>query len=104
MTEFEIESLKESFIQLGKMVQKYGKGYYKAQLKILSNMIVIIDSDCVLSEKEKYIIDYYKSLFSGKGDMSEFYIHDDDYKMRIILNEPLDKLKDGLWDIMKNYL
>lgn len=52
MTEFEIESLKESFIQLGKMVQKYGKGYYKAQLKILSNMIVIIDSDCVLSEKE----------------------------------------------------
>ena len=89
MTEFEIESLKESFIQLGKMVQKYGKGYYKAQLK---------------SEKEKYIIDYYKSLFSGKGDMSEFYIHDDDYKMRIILNEPLDKLKDGLWDIMKNYL
>lgn len=104
MTDIEIESLKKIFIQLEKIIEKYGHGYYEAQLRILLKMIVIIDSDCALSEKKDYIIGYYKSLFSGKGGLSEFYIHNDDYKMRIILNEPLDKLKDELWNIMKNYI
>lgn len=104
MTKAEIDILRDIFIKLGKMVQKYGQGCYEAQLRILSRVINCIDSyddDC---EKAAYIIKYYKVLFPSRGGLSEFYIHDEDFQTRLRLNEPLDKLREELWAIMQKYI
>lgn len=104
MTKVEIDILRDIFIKLGKIVQKYGQGCYEVQLKILSKIINCIDSDSGDSEKTVYIIKYYKVLFPSQGGLSEFYIHDEDFQIRLRLNEPLDKLREELWGIMKKYI
>ena len=51
MTEKELYELRDIFLQLGKLVQKYGKNYYTIQIKAISDIIKCIDSD--ENEKEK---------------------------------------------------
>lgn len=104
MTEKELYELKDIFLQLGKLVQKYGGKYYNIQIKIISNIIQCIDSEANEKEKTEYILDRYKTLYPSKGGLSDFYIHDDDFHTRLKLNEPLDELKEKLWMIMKQYI
>ena len=104
MTEKELYELREIFLQLGKLVQKYGKNYYTIQIKAISDIIKCIDSEENEKEKTEYILDRYKILYPSKGGLSDFYIYDDDFQTRLKLNEPLDELKDKLWMIMKQYI
>ena len=104
MTEKELYELKEIFLQLGKLVQKYGGKYYSIQIKVISNIIECIDSEATEKEKTEYILERYKILYPSKGGLSDFYIHDDDFHIRLKLNEPLDELKEKLWMIMKQYI
>lgn len=104
MTEKELYELKEIFLQLGKLVQKYGGKYYSIQIKVISNIIECIDSEATEKEKTEYILERYKILYPSKGGLSDLYIHDDDFHTRLKLNEPLDELKEKLWMIMKQYI
>lgn len=104
MTEKELYELKEIFLQMGKLVQKYGEKYYTIQIKVISDIIKCIDSRANEKEKTEYILDRYKILYPSKGGLSDFYIQDDDFYTRLKLNEPLDELKDKLWMIMKQYI
>ncbi len=104
MTEKELYELKEIFLQLGKLVQKYGGKYYAIQIKVISNIIECIDSEATEKEKTEYILERYKILYPSKGRLSDFYIHDDDFHTRLKLNESLDALKEKLWMIMKQYI
>lgn len=104
MTEKELYELRNIFLQLGKLVQKYGEKYYTIQLKAISDIIKCIDSEENEKEKTEYILDRYKILYPSKGGLSDFYIYDDDFQTRLKLNEPLDELKDKLWMIMKQYI
>ncbi|MGG5342512.1 hypothetical protein [Enterococcus sp. AZ192] len=40
------------------------------------------------------------SLYPPRGGLGEFYIWDNDYDKRILINEPIDKAKDITWDIL----
>lgn len=104
MTEKELYELRDIFLQLGKLVQKYGGNYYTIQIKAISDIIKCIDSEGNEKEKTEYILDRYKILYPLKGGLSDFYIDDDDFQVRLKLNEPLDELKDKLWMIMKQYI
>lgn len=104
MTEKELYELRNIFLQLGKLVQKYGENYYNIQIKAISDIIKCIDSEENEKEKTEYILDRYKILYPSKGGLSDFYIYDNDFQTRLKLNEPLDELKDKLWMIMKQYI
>ena len=104
MTEKELYELRDIFLQLGKLVQKYSENYYTIQIKAISDIIKCIDSEENEKEKTEYILDRYKILYPSKGGLSDFYIYDDDFQTRLKLNEPLDELKDKLWMIMKQYI
>ena len=104
MTEKELYELRNIFLQLGKLVQKYSENYYNIQIKAISDIIKCIDSEENEKEKTEYILDRYKILYPSKGGLSDFYIYDDDFQTRLKLNEPLDELKDKLWMIMKQYI
>ena len=104
MTEEDFCELREIFLQLGKIVQRYGEKYYTIQLGIISDIIKCIDSGLNKEEKTEYILYRYKALYPSSGGLSEFYIHNDDFQTRLKINEPLEKLRDNLWMIMKQYI
>lgn len=104
MTEKDFCELRELFVQLGKIVQRYGEKYYTIQLEIISDIIKCIDSGINKEEKTEYIRNKYKALYPSRGGLSEFYIHNDDFQTRLKINEPLDKLRDMIWMIMKQYI
>jgi hypothetical protein len=104
MTEQELCELREICIRLGKIVQRYGEKYYTIQIKAISDIIKCIDSEKKEDEKTEYILDRYKVLYPSRGGLNDFYIQDDDFHTRLKLNEPLDRLKDNLWKIMKQYI
>ena len=47
--------LRESYIEIGKMVQKYGYGQYNGILRILMGQVKCIDSDENDGKKMKYL-------------------------------------------------
>ena len=105
MTEQELSRLRDICIQLGKIVQKYDeKRYYAIQIKALYDIVKCVDSDIDEKEKTEYVLKRYKILYPSHGGLSEFYIQDEDFATRLQLNEPVDKLKDDLWKIIKPYI
>ncbi|ALS02416.1 hypothetical protein ATZ33_13775 [Enterococcus silesiacus] len=44
------------------------------------------------------------SLYPPRGGLGEFYIWDNDYDKRMLLNEPIDKAKDITWNILNTDL
>lgn len=103
MEEMELKKIKELFMQLSRIVRKYGKSQYRIQLESIDHILECIESDITLDQKIAYILRKYKLLYPPYGGLSEFYIHSDDFKERLRLNEPLDKINDELWQILKEY-
>lgn len=104
MTNEEIAELRLLYIELGKIVKKYGQRYYFYQLKIILDVIACIDFDMSNEEKTDHLIYYYRILFPARGGLTEFYIHYDDYETRRRMNKPLDDIEDKLRKIMKPYM
>lgn len=40
----------------------------------------------------------YKSMFGGAGSFADLNFWHEDFRTRRKLNEPLDRLRDGIWD------
>ena len=86
--------LRESYIEIGKMVQKYGYGQYNGILRILMGQVNCIDSDENDGKKMKYLTESYSKLFALRGGLSDFIIYDADVQLRNQLNEKYnDKVK-----------
>ena len=88
--------LRVSYIEIGKLVQKYGYGQYGGILNILIGQVKCIDSDENADEKMQYLIDSYKRLFMSKGSLSDFVIYDEKREVRrelnVILQENITRL------------
>ena len=71
----EMLQLRMSYIEIGKLVQKYG-GYerYSAELKYLMSQVKCIDSDEDDKSKLQYLVQGYKGLVWHKGSLEEFAI------------------------------
>lgn len=96
--------LRESFIEIGKMVQKYGYGQYNGILEILMGQVNCIDSDERNGEKLKYLIESYRKLFASRGGLSDFIIYDEDLQLRNQLNAKYNGEVNKVWNIMKDYI
>lgn len=83
----EVLQLHTSYIEIGKMVQKYGHGQYNGILNILMGQVKCIDSDENDDEKIQYLVNSYKRLFISRGGLSDFVIYDEDSQLRKQLNE-----------------
>ena len=96
--------LRESYIEIGKMVQKYGYGQYNGILRILMGQVNCIDSDENDGEKMKYLTESYSKLFAVRGGLSDFIIYDADVQLRNQLNEKYNDKVKKVWNIMKDYI
>lgn len=99
----EFLQLRESYIEIGKMVQKYGYGQYNGILRILMGQVNCIDSDESDGEKMKYLTESYSKLFASRGGLSDFIIYDADVQLRNQLNEKYNDEVKKVWNIMKDY-
>ena len=90
--------------QLEEYLKKYGDNTIVHSYIIVRKTILYLKAENTNKEKENYIIQSYKSLYPGKGALSEFYIWDNDPEKRKRLNEPLDNLHNELWEIVKDYI
>ena len=100
----EFLQLREAYIEIGKMVQKYGYGQYNGILRILMGQVNCIDSDENDGEKMKYLIESYSKLFASRGGLSDFIIYDADVQLRNQLNEKYNDEVKRVWNIMKDYI
>ncbi len=100
----EFLQLREAYIEIGKMVQKYGYGQYNGILRILMGQVNCIDSDESDGEKMKYLIESYRKLFASRGGLSDFIIYDADVQLRNQLNEKYNDEVKRVWNIMKDYI
>lgn len=98
----ELLQLRMSYIEIGKMVQKYGYGQYNGMLRILMGQINYIDSDESDDEKMEYLIESYSKLFVSRGGLSDFVIYDSDIQLRNQLNEKYNDEVKKVWSIMKD--
>lgn len=96
--------LRVSYIEVGKMVQKYGYGQYNGVLKILMGQVKCIDSDENDEEKLKYLLESYNRLFTSRGALGDFVIYDADSQLRNWLNEKYNNEVNKLWTILKDYI
>ena len=96
--------LRESYIEIGKMVQKYGYGQYNGILRILMGQVNCIDSDENDGKKMKYLTESYSKLFALRGGLSDFIIYDADVQLRNQLNEKYNDKVKKVWNIMKVYI
>lgn len=99
----DINELKQLFEELLLIVDKYGDNTINNQKKIIKRIIdKIVGID--INNFEKQFIEIqrdYKNLYPAKGGLSEFYIWNDDFNERQKLNEPLSKITERLWEILK---
>ena len=100
----EFLQLRVSYIEIGKMVKKYGYGQNNGILKILMGQVNCIDSDERDAEKMKYLIGSYSKLFVSRGGLSDFVIYDVDVQLRNQLNEKYNDEVKKVWSIMKDYI
>lgn len=100
----EIIQLRKSYIEVGKLVQRYGNEQYNSILKILMGQIRCIDSDSEEDEKIKYLVDSYKRIFMNSRGLSDFIIYDADSEKTKALNEKLCEEINNIWMIIKPYI
>lgn len=102
----EMLQLRASYIEIGKLVQKYGGyWYYSALLKSLMRQVECIDSDEDDNDKLQYLVDSYDGIFVYKGGLSDFVICDCG-ESREVCKQLNNKLKEEMrivWKILKDY-
>lgn len=96
--------LRVSYIEIGKIVQKYGYGQYSGVLKSLMGQVNCIDSDENDDEKLQYLLESYDRLFASRGGLSDFVIYDADIQLRNQLNEKYNNEVNKVWTILKDYI
>ena len=98
-----MDKLKDINEELLLIVDKYGDDSINNQKKIIKRIIEkIVGIDISNSEKQFIEIQRdYKNLYPARGGLSEFYIWNDDFNERQKLNEPLSKIRERLWEILK---
>ena len=99
-----LETLKKLFTELRDFLEFYNDNSISYYRRIVRNVVVMLESDEVDSVKMEYVIKSYKSLYRSGPGFADYCIWDNDYAKRKQLNEPLDRITDELWKIMKPYV
>lgn len=73
-------------------------------LRLVKNTVNVLESGESEAFKSEYVLESYKSLYTERAGLTEYYIWDNDYDTRMKLNEPLERIRIDLWGIMKHYI
>ncbi|MGP1434208.1 MAG: hypothetical protein ACTTKP_08005 [Catonella sp.] len=101
-----IDNLKKLFSELILILEANENGDIDYQISEVKYVIKLlnqcidnnyVDLDSVINE----IKSIYKNLYPPRGGLSEFFIWKADFDERIKANEPLGKIGDELWKILK---
>ena len=98
------DALKKLFTELRDYLELQNDNSSVNIRKLVNNTVVVLESDKSESFKSEYVLDAYKSLYTERAGLTEYYIWDNDYDKRMRLNEPLERIRDDLWEIMKQYV
>lgn len=99
-----IPKIKELFCLLEEYLKDHGNNSIQNQYLIVRNTIAFLNSDECDENKFNYALMNYKSLFTGKGGLTEFYVWDDDFDTRQKINKPFETITDELWILFKSYI
>ncbi|MBQ8667899.1 MAG: hypothetical protein IJ079_00180 [Lachnospiraceae bacterium] len=100
----DFERIRLLFTELRDYIAKQEDMTSSYSLKQLRNIVMILESDMPDKEKQESVLSTYRSLYMGRAGLTEYYIWDDDYEIRLKLNEPLERVRSELWTIMKPYV
>lgn len=89
LKENDLSQIKESYIKIGKTVQKYGGECYNGVLEEIMAQIRCIDSKEDILIKTEYLCNSFSSIFSCEYGIGNFIIYVKDKEDRIRLNEDL---------------
>ncbi len=92
------------FIEIDSFLKKYGNLSIRNQHLLVKDTIDLLKSSEDEKIKTDLLIRNYKSLFCGRAGLTEFYVWDNDYEKRCIINKPFVTATDKLWEIMKPYI
>ncbi|EUJ26618.1 Uncharacterised protein [Listeria grayi] len=93
--------LQEQYQLLLKYLNKYGDSSLNPQISNIKLILEILNKDKNGTNLDN-IREINDSLYPPRGGLSEFFIWDNDYEKRVLLNEPVDRAKEITWDILNN--
>lgn len=100
----ELSTLKKLFTELRDNLESQRDSSVFNCYKLVKNTVAVLESDESDDFKREYAIDAYKSLYTGRAGLTEYYIWDNDYEKRMKLNEPYERIRNEFWKIMKPYV
>lgn len=100
----ELNRINKLFTELRDFLELYHDYSIRHSRRIVKETVELLDSDESDYDKFQYVVEAYKALYTGKTGLTEYHIWDNDYDKRMKLNEPLDRISDELWEIMKKYI
>lgn len=93
--------LQEQYQLLLEYLTKYGNSSLNPQISNIKLILEILNKDKNGTNLDN-IREINDSLYPPRGGLSEFFIWDNDYEKRVLLNEPVDRAKEITWDILNN--
>lgn len=91
--------LKELFLNLLSILEKYGDQSNLSQRRIVRQILELIETNDENDDLISIIRSEYLKLYPPHGSLSEFNIWSESYEERQALNEPLDTIRDKLGKI-----
>ncbi|MBC2284957.1 hypothetical protein [Listeria booriae] len=93
--------LKEMYLELLRILEKYGPVEMSTQIRTIKEILIYLNT---ANESEdamiKQVFQMHKSMSPGKSGLAEFYFWDNDFETRSRVNKPLGELKQEIWDIL----
>lgn len=99
-----LEVLRSLFAELRDYLELQNDKSILRIYNLVKNTAAVLESDEPDSFKSEYVLNAYKLLYTGRAGLTEYNIWDDDYDKRVKMNEPLERIRDDLWKIMKQYI
>ena len=90
---YEFRCFKKLFKQLRDYLELHHDNSIINMLKLVKNTVNVLESGESEVFKSEYVLELYKSLCTGRVDLTEYYIWDNDYNTRMKLNEAFWKNK-----------
>lgn len=92
------------YTDIDDFLKKYGGLSIKNQHLLVKDTIDLLNSSEDDKTKKEMLINSYKSLFTGRGGLTEFCVWDNDFDKRCAINEPFELATDELWKLMKPFI
>lgn len=89
------------YADIDNFLKKYGNPSTINQHLLVKDTIDLLNSSEDDRTKKELLIKSYKSLFTGRGGLTEFY---NNFEKRCAINEPFELATDELWKLMKPFM